>query len=74
MEPIGNNELAREAEVSPSTASAFFKSAFEGHTKYRARCRDAGGLVGSLKDLNDDYSPLALYGDRPPDEVDREDE
>src|SRR5262249_8094099 len=31
LEPIGNNELAKAAGVSPSTASAFFNDKFQGH-------------------------------------------
>jgi hypothetical protein len=74
LEPIGNNELARTAVVSPSTASAFFNSEFEGHTKYKALCRDAGRLAAALKVLNGEFSPHHLYGQRPADEDDRDDE
>jgi hypothetical protein len=49
QEPIGNNKLARAAEVSPSTASAFFNSKFKGHAKYKALCRDAGRLMMSRR-------------------------
>ena len=73
-EPIGNNDLARKAEVSDSTASAFFTKEFGGHTKYRALCGDAKRLVGSLKLLNQEYSPHDLYGRKPPGEDDRDDE
>jgi hypothetical protein len=52
LEPIGNNELAKAAGVSPSTASTFFNNEFEGHTKYKALCRDSGLLVTALKLLN----------------------
>ena len=45
LDPIGNNELARLAGVSESTASAFFNKEFDGHTKYRAVCTDATRLV-----------------------------
>jgi hypothetical protein len=74
LEPIGNNELAKAAGVYPSTASAFFKDQFEGHAKYRAVCRDAGRLADSLKALNGEFSPHDLYGRRPADEDDRDDE
>jgi hypothetical protein len=63
--PIGNNELARLADVSPSTASLFFDKEFEGHDKYCVVCRDVGRLVDSLKALNGDFSPHDLYGRRP---------
>lgn len=33
LEPIGNNDLAKAAAVSPSTASTFFNNEFQGHTK-----------------------------------------
>ena len=74
LEPIGNNELAKAAGVSALTASAFFNNEFEGHTKYRAVCRDAGGLADSLKALNGEFSPHELYGRRPPGEDDRDGE
>jgi len=65
LEPIGNNELARLADVSESTASGFFNKQFHGHTKYRALCGDAPGLVAALKLLNGEFSPHDLYGRRP---------
>jgi hypothetical protein len=74
LEPIGNNELARVVGVSPSTASTFFNSEFEGHAKYREVCRDAGRLADSLKALNGEFSPHDLYGRRPAGEDDRDDE
>jgi hypothetical protein len=74
LEPINNNELARRAGVSPSTASAFFNKEFQGHGKYKALCKDASGLTGVLKLLNGDYSPHHLYGRRPVGENDRDDE
>jgi hypothetical protein len=61
------------ADVSPSTASAFFAKKFGGHARYRALCRDAGRLAVALKALNGELSPHELYGRRPPDEDDRED-
>ncbi len=72
LAPIGNNELARLAVVSDSTASAFFTKEFEGHTKYRALCGDATRLVASLKLLNQEFSPYHLFGGKPPDEDDRD--
>jgi hypothetical protein len=62
-EPIGNNELAKAAGVSPSTASAFFNDNFQGHTKYKALCRDAGKLAAALKLLNGEFAPYHLLGD-----------
>lgn len=60
MEPIGNNELARLAGVSESTASAFFKKQFGGHAKYRAKCRDAGTLADALKAVRGEFTPAEL--------------
>lgn len=77
LQPIGNNELARRAEVSQSTAKVFFDKEFgdengeRGHAKYRGICRNPGQLVASLKILNNEYSPHNLYGRRPPGEDDR---
>jgi hypothetical protein len=63
LEPVGNNELARQADVSPSTAKAFFDDGFKGHKKYKVLCRDARGLVLALKMLNDELSPYHLLGE-----------
>jgi hypothetical protein len=71
---IGNNELARQAEVEESTASAFFKKEFQGHDKYRALCRSKGGLLAALKALNGDIPPHLLYGRTPPGEAPTDDE
>jgi len=68
LEPVGNNELARLAEVSESTASAFFNKQFGGHTKYRAMCSDATRLIAALKLLNQEFSPHHLFGAKPPGE------
>jgi hypothetical protein len=73
LAPIGNNDLARLAGVSPSTASAFFNEEFQGHAKYKALCPDSARLVAALKLLNNEYSPHDLYGRRPADEDDRDD-
>jgi hypothetical protein len=73
LEPVGNNELARLAGVSESTASAFFNREFRGHTRYRAVCRDSAQLVVSLKTLNREYSPCHLYGGKPLGEDDCDD-
>lgn len=72
-EPINNNELARQAEVSVSTASAFFDREFKGHAEYKAVCRrNTSGLVLVLRKLNDELpGHVLLYGRRPGDEDDR---
>jgi len=74
LEPIGNNELARAAGVSPSTASAFFTKRFKGHKKYQSLCSDTALLLTALKLLNDGFSPHDLYGRRPANEDDRDDD
>lgn len=73
-EPIGNNELARLAEVSESTASTFFKNQFGGHAKYRSACRIQEALIGSLKTLNQEFTPRNLVLGYLPGEDQREDE
>lgn len=72
QDPIGNNKLARLAEVSESTASTFFTQEFGRHGKYRALCRDMTRLVASLKLLNQEFSPHHLFGSTPPGERDDE--
>lgn len=72
LAPVGNNELARQAKVEPSTASDFFKKAFKGHTEYRALCRDSSRLAAALKLLNGEFAPHDLYGRQPVDEDDRD--
>jgi hypothetical protein len=74
LEPIGNNELARLAGVDRATASAFFKQYFKGHSKYKALCRDAGKLTDALKLLNGEFAPHLLYGSKPADEDERDEE
>lgn len=63
---VGNNELAKKAGVSPSTASAFFNAQFDGHTKYKAICRDSGKLAAALKMLNGEFAPSVFLGIDPP--------
>ncbi len=72
LEPIGNNELARMADVSISTASEFFTKEFKGYTKYRASCGNASGLVAAIKLLNQEFSPHYLFGTKPPSENEEE--
>jgi hypothetical protein len=74
-EPIGVNELARQAEVAPSSVTLFFNKEFggkerkDGHSKYQALCRrSAADLVTALKLLNGEFSPYLLYGSTPPGE------
>lgn len=74
LEPIGNNALAKAACVSNSTASSFFTEEFKGHAKYKALCRQKDALLAALKLLNNEFSPHALYGRRPADEDDRDDD
>jgi hypothetical protein len=62
-EPIGNNELARLAGVSQSTAKSFFDDKFQGLDKYKVICRDAARLSFSLKLLNNEVAPHLVLGD-----------
>ena len=76
---IGNNELARLADVSESTASAFFNREFNagkpgGFSKYRAACSDSARIIAALKLLNQEYSPHHLFGASPPGDAERDDE
>ncbi len=64
-EPIGCNELARQAGVQKGTASNFFKRHFQGWTQYRRTCSDMHRLINSLRLLNAEVSPFHLYGSRP---------
>jgi hypothetical protein len=70
LEPVGNNELARLAEVSKRTASAFFDKEFGGHLKYRSLCQDAVLLAAALKALNGEFRPRDFYDTRSPDDLD----
>jgi hypothetical protein len=72
LEPIGNNELARLAGVAQRTASAFFRKKFQGHSKYKALCADAGRLAAALKLLNGEFAPHLLYGSTPSQRPERE--
>jgi hypothetical protein len=74
LEFIANNDLARKAGVSVSTASAFFAKEFHGHDKYRALCGDKTRLVAALKLLNGDFAPHHLYGRSPSGEGEDPDE
>jgi hypothetical protein len=71
--PISVRSLATKADVSPDTASAFFKKEFGDHAKYRAACRRNPASVATwLKLLNADYSPHPLFGSIPPEHLERE--
>lgn len=59
-EPIGCNELARQASAAPSTASAFFKDQFGGWQEYRELCGNKTSLLAALKLLNDEFTPRHL--------------
>jgi hypothetical protein len=72
VEPVGNNELARSAEVAKRTASAFFEKEFQGHARYKALCGDAGRLTAALKLLNGEFAPHLLYGSTPTQRPERE--
>ena len=74
QDPIGNNELARKADVDKATASAFFKREFKGHSKYKTLCNDASLLAAALRLLNAEYLPHFLYGAKPPGEGGRDEE
>jgi hypothetical protein len=73
-EPIGNNELARQADVAKRTASSFFSKEFHGHAKYQALCNDSPRLVAALKALNGEFRPHEFYDSRAPDDLEQEDE
>lgn len=77
LEPIGNNELARLAEVDRSTASAFMKKHFGGHDKYRWICvNDSARLSAMICVLSGDAERkgLSYFGRNPHDEGQREDD
>lgn len=70
LEPIGNNELARLADVDKGSASQFFADEFDGHTNYRTIfCTNSAKLVYSLKLLNGEVSPKILQHGLPASEV-----
>jgi hypothetical protein len=73
-DPIGNNDLARQADVDKATASAFFKREFGGHAKYKTVCRQPAQLAAMLKHLNGEYTADGLFGGTPPGEGRRDDD
>jgi hypothetical protein len=77
MEPIGNNELARQAEVDRHTASDFFKAHFEGHAAYKAACvnRERQWKIREqLKVLNGDFTVFRSLNGEPSGEDNRSDD
>jgi len=72
VEPIGNNALARLAEVANSTASAFLKKQFGGRSEYSRACADSCVLRSALKLLNQEYAPFHILGHEPTSERDSE--
>jgi hypothetical protein len=71
-EPVGNNELARLAGVSRSTASEFFREQFGSYSKYRTFCRNETKLIGSLQQLNGELTPDILFKQLPDEHADAE--
>lgn len=59
-DPVGNNELARLANVSRSTASDFFRTEFGGLKRYKAKCTDVGTLVDAIRTLRGEFTPAEL--------------
>lgn len=58
LEPIGNNELSRIADVSTATATRFFKKWFDGHSKYCSMCRrNTSKLVDTIKAMRKEFVP-----------------
>ena len=64
QEPIGNNEIARMAGVSISTASEFFKREFGSHVKYSQSSRDRDSIIAALKLLNQEFTPRQILDSR----------
>jgi hypothetical protein len=73
-EPIGNNDLAKAAAVSGSTASEFLKEHFGGRPQYLTACQDKAKLLVSLKLLNQEFSPRHLLSGEPTHKPDLDDE
>jgi hypothetical protein len=63
-EHIGNNELARRAKVSKSTASGFFVDHFKGYATYKVLCaRNSKKVLAVIKALNGDFCAEDTYAD-----------
>jgi len=69
---VGNNELARLAEVEKSTASAFFLEQFGGYSKYKIFCKNKAKILGSLAQLNGELTPGILFTRLPDEHADAE--
>jgi len=75
QDPIGNNALAKQAHVSHSTASKFFRDIFTGHASYQRVCMDKHDLINSLILLNNEFAPWRLLnGYQPSESLDQDDE
>lgn len=57
FDQIGIRDLARQAEVGPSSANRFIKKHFANHAGYRVACRAKHRLITILKKLNGDTPP-----------------
>jgi hypothetical protein len=71
LEPMGVNELARQANVAASSVTGFFNSQFggrereDGHYNYKVVCMHPARLAESLKVLDGGFSPHELFGRNP---------
>jgi hypothetical protein len=75
LEPIGNNELARLAEVGTATATRFFGTWFDGHSRYCGICRrNTSKLVDTIKAMRGEFVPSREpnYGAVPPADDERD--
>ncbi len=75
LEPIGNNELARLADVGISSATRLFRKWFGTHGKYMGICRrNEAKLIDTIKAMNGDFVPSREpnYGAAPPAEMERD--
>jgi hypothetical protein len=75
LEPIGNNELARLAEVGTATATRFFDKWFDGHSRYCGICRcNTSKLVDTIKAMRGEFVPSREpnYGAVPPADDERD--
>lgn len=70
-DPITVAELAERTGVSKATVSDFMKKKFGSHALYKAYCSDRR-LVDSLKLMNNEFTPRAVFGRTPPNEGERE--
>ena len=66
MDPVGNNELARLADVSIGSATNFFKRHFECHKKYKIQCQNKS-IPKAMEILNSEIRPSILNTSIPTD-------